>query len=572
MQPVTGGVARAAWRHVIILSGAIALAAAHSADAGSRTTQSRPNFLVIVADDLGYSDLGVMGSEIRTPNLDRLAADGLLLTAFHVTPTCSPTRAMLLTGVDTHPAGLGTMHGQWSPEQQGKPGYEGVLSDRVVTVATLLRDAGYHTYLSGKWHLGGQPGQYPTDRGFERSFGPISGGATHFSDLLPLFFPGRDTAKALFIEDGEPVVQLPERWFSTNGFTDKLIEQIESGRADGRPFLALATYTAPHWPLQAPDDFIDRYKGVYDDGWDALRERRMAALKRRGLVSAYTSAPARVPWAPAWADLDEATRAQQARVMEVYAAMVENLDHNVGRLLEYLAITGQLDNTLVLFFSDNGAEGNPVNRIIDDHGWVERTFDNRLENIGRVGSYVSTAPGWAQASSAPFRLFKSFPTQGGLQVPAIAHGPGVAGQRRSAAFVTVKDLAPTLLEMAGVEVPNGRYGGREVARIEGRSMTGLLAGRQARVHGDGDVMGWELFGRRALRRGDWKITWLYEPYGPGRWELFNLADDPAESRDLAAERPDMLGAMLAAWHAYAEGNGVILPESDAGYALEDDWR
>ena len=572
MQPVTGGVGRAAWRHVIILSGMVALAAAHSAEPGSRTTPSRPSFLLIVADDLGYSDLGVMGSEIRTPNLDRLATNGLLLTNFHVAPTCSPTRAMLLTGVDTHPAGLGTMHRQWSPEQQGQPGYEGVLSDRVVTVATLLRDAGYHTYLSGKWHLGREPGQYPTDRGFERSFGPISGGATHFSDQLPLFFPGRETARALFIEDGEPVEELPGAWFSTNGFTDRLIEQIDSGRADGRPFLALATYTAPHWPLQAPDDFIDRYRGVYDAGWDVLRAKRMAALKARGLVSAYTAAPGRVPWAPSWADLDQDSRAKHARVMEVYAAMVENLDHNVGRLLDYLATTGQLENTLVLFFSDNGAEGNPVNRIIDDHGWVERTFDNRLENIGRVGSYVSTAPGWAQASTSPFRLFKGFTTQGGIQVPAIAHGPGVAGGRRSNAFVTVKDVAPTLLELAGVALPDDRYRGRTVARIEGRSMTGLLSARQARVHGDSDVMGWELFGRRALRRGDWKITWLYEPYGAGRWELFNLASDPAEARDLAGERPDILGAMLAAWHAYSERNGVILPARDAGYALEDDWR
>lgn len=572
MQSVTGGVATAAWRQVIVLLGAVALAAPPCAGAESSRPQPRPNFLVIVADDLGYSDLGVMGSEIRTPNLDRLADDGLLLTAFHVSPTCSPTRAMLLTGVDAHPAGLGTMHGQWSPEQQGQPGYEGVLSDRVVTVATLLRDAGYHTYLSGKWHLGGQPGQYPTDRGFERSFGPIAGGASHFSDQLPLFFPGRDTARALFIEDGQPVEDLPAGWFSTNGFTDRLIEQIEGGRADGRPFFALATYTAPHWPLQAPDDFIDRYRGAYDDGWDALRERRVADLKRRGLVSAYTPAPGRVPWAPSWSDLDDATRMKEARVMEVYAAMVENLDHNVGRLLDYLDTTGQREQTLVLFFSDNGAEGNPVNRIIDDHGWVERSFDNRLENIGRVGSYVSTAPGWAQASSAPFRLFKGFPTQGGIQVPAIARGPGVAGGRRSAAFVTVKDVAPTLLELAGVTMPDGEYRGRKVARIEGRSMAGLLAGGQARVHGDSDVMAWELFGRRAVRRGDWKVTWLYEPYGPGRWQLFNLADDPAESRDLADERPDIMGAMLAAWHGYAERNGVILPAADSGYALEDDWR
>jgi arylsulfatase A-like enzyme len=537
----------------------------------------RPNFLVIVADDLGYSDLGVMGSEIRTPNLDALAARGLLLTDFHVTPTCSPTRAMLLTGVDPHPAGLGSMRGQASPEQDGQPGYEGVLSSGVVTVAELLGDAGYYTVMAGKWHLGSEPGQKPTERGFERAFGPVSGGSSHFSDQLAMFASSGPPGKALFLDDGKEVESLPDEWFSSTGYTDRIIAQLDDQRRDGRSFFAYAAYTAPHWPLQAPDAYIDRYVGMYDAGWDALRQQRQRALAERDLPGPDGTKPAeRLPFVPEWSALPAEARARATRTMEVYAAMIEHLDHEIGRLLAYLEANGELGSTLVLFFSDNGAEGNPVNRIIDDHDWVERTFDNRLDNIGRRGSYVFPGPGWAQASTAPFNLFKAFPTQGGLLAPAIVSGHGVqrTGDEngRRDAFVTVKDVTPTILDLAGVAHPGSRYRGRSVAPLEGRPMSDLLAGRATRVHGDEDVMAWELFGRRALRKGSWKAIWLYEPYGNGRWQLFDLATDPAEQRDLAGQRPDKLRELLAAWDEYVTSNGVILPAADAGYALEDDWR
>lgn len=539
---------------------------------GEKAAPGGPNFLVIVADDLGFSDIGFMGSEIRTPNLDALAAGGLVLTNFHVSATCSPTRAMLLTGVDAHPAGLGTMRGQAAPEQEGQPGYAGVLSRRVVTVATLLREAGYHTYLAGKWHLGDAEGMLPTDRGFERSFGPTAGGASHFSDQLSLFYPGRPPTRARFVEDGQDVAQLPEDYFSTDFFTSKLIEQIESGRDDGRPFLAFATYTAPHWPLQAPEDYIDRYAGVYDEGYDVLRERRVAALRARGIVPADTQTPGRLPWVAPWTRLGDEQRLIAARRMELLAAMVENLDHNIGRLVDYLRRTGQYRNTVILFFSDNGAEGNPVNRIVDDPEWVEREFDNRLQNMGRRHSYVFTGPGWAQASTAPFRYFKAFPAEGGIRTPAIVAGGGATLREGfDGAFVSVKDVAPTLLDLAGVAHPGEVYRGRGIAPLEGASMAPFLAGRAATVHDADHVMGWELFGRRALRRGDWKIVWLSPPYGQSRWQLFDLANDPAETTDLSDRNPQKLAELVAHWDAYAERNGVVLPATDSGYANEDPW-
>jgi arylsulfatase len=531
----------------------------------------RPNFLVIVADDLGYSDLGFVGSEIKTPNLDALAAEGLVMTHFYVSPACSPTRAMLLTGTDTHPAGLGTMAGEADENQEGQPGYEGVMSDRVVTIARLLLDAGYHTYLSGKWHLGTKEGMRPHERGFERSFTTLEGGASHFSDGLSLLFENSDNDKATYLKDGEKLDALPTDFFSSEDFTDQLIEQIREGSTDGRPFFAYAAYTAPHWPLQAPEDYIDRYAGIYDEGYDVLRVRRVTRLKAEGILPDDAETPPLVPWASPWDSLSDEQKRMEARKMELYAAMVENLDHHIGRLIDYLKMSGLYENTVVFFFSDNGAEGNPIHNMMDNRNWITETFDNSLGNMGRPGSYVYTGPGWAQASTGGFRFFKTFPSEGGIRVPAIAAGGAVEAVGRTDAFVSVKDVVPTLLDLSGVESPGLRYKGRDVASIEGESMVSLLLGRSDKVHESDYTMGWELFGRRAMVRGDWKLVWIDEPYGDGQWWLFNLASDPTESTDLSKDNPEKLEELLTAWDAYVAENGVILPASDTSYAIEDPW-
>ena len=515
---------------------------------------SQPNYLVIVADDLGPLDLGFLGSEIRTPNLDELARDGLVLSQFLVSPACSPTRAMLLSGMDAHPAGLGTMDGEAKDGQLGAPGYAGVLSENVETIATLLSRAGYHTSMAGKWHLGREEHLRPHRRGFERSFGVAGGGATHFADALALLPPEKH---AQYYLDGEPV-DLPDDFFTTEAYTDRLIEFIGEAADQGRPFFSFAAYTAPHWPLQAPDEWIDRYAGAYDDGYDALRERRFQAALDSGVVPESASAPPRNPFASAWDDLTPDEHAIAARTMEVYAAMVENLDHHIGRLVGSLRERGVLDDTVILFFSDNGPEGNPVGQLEGIGEWVSERFDNRLENIGRLDSYTWTGPGWAQASAAPFRLFKSFPTEGGVRVPAIVHGP-VARRGRSDAVVSVRDIAPTLLDLAGAPVP---------AAMSGRSMRAFLDGEADSVRSDDDTIGYELFGRRAVRQGRWKAAWIWPPYGPGAWELFDLERDPGEQHDLSVEAPERLAALITAWDAYVAENSVVLPDSDAGYAIE----
>lgn len=535
-----------------ILLIACALAGCASEPSRDAGPDARPNILVIVADDLGYLDLSVFGSEIRTPNIDRLARRGTLLTNFLVAPACSPTRAMLLSGASAHRAGLGTMAGEQGENQKGVPGYEGFLSDRVTTVATRLRDAGYLTCMAGKWHLGMGEGQGPSRRGFERSFALMPGGASHFDDAFRLV---EHPDPAPYRRDGKPVA-VPRGFFSTDAFTSALVEHTREAASIGKPFFAYAAYTAPHWPLHAPDAWIDRYLGVYDEGWDVLHARRLAAARRLGLVPPSTAAPRDYAFGVPWKDRTEDQRRRDARTMEVYAAMVEHLDHSIGTLLAALEQSGQLDDTVVMFFSDNGPEGNPVGRLAGIDEWVARRFDNSLPNIGRKNSYTWLRPEWARASVAPFRLFKTFPTQGGVRVPAVVSWPGRIRQGvRSDALATIRDVAPMALHLAGVS-----GGGDHLWRH--------LEGSASRVHADDHTVVWELFGRRAVQRANWKAVWIWPPYGTGRWNLYDLSTDPAEQDDLSARHPERLAELMTAWSAYAREQGVVLPTRDTGYALE----
>ena len=353
----------------------------------------QPNILLIVADDIGFSDLGAFGGEIRTPNLDDLARTGLQLTNFHAAATCGPTRAMLMTGLNPHEVGLGSFGSrlQNTPEVHGLPGYRGSLDEDAPMVSELIDASGYDTYMVGKWHIGRGPND-PGARGFDRSFSLMDGGASHYADATGVYL-----GSATYTEDGKEVEQLPEEFFSTTFYTDRLIEYIDADRGSGRPFFAYLGYTAPHWPLQAPDEWLERARGRYDAGWDAIREQRIARMRELGLLDAehtrYDS-----PSIPAWDELSDLAKRVEARRMEVYAAMVENLDHHIGRLLEYLETIGERENTVILFLSDNGPEGEELVEG-DRLYWIPSTFDNRYENMGRPGSHILLGRGWAQASA-----------------------------------------------------------------------------------------------------------------------------------------------------------------------------
>jgi arylsulfatase A-like enzyme len=523
----------------------------------------RPNFLVILADDLGFSDIGAFGGEIATPNLDALALRGLRLTDFHSAPACSPTRSMLLTGTDHHIAGIGTMAESLGPAHQGRPGYEGHLNERVVTLMELLREAGYLTLMSGKWHLGLTRETSPWARGFERSFTLLPGAANHYAEGPPFRDdPIQPRLRTIYMEDDRVVPQLPDGFYSSDGFTDRLLAYFDERRDQDRPFFAYLAFTAPHWPLQAPAELIARYHGRYDAGPEALRQERLRRVKAMGLCPPDAVPHPVVARGLDWSELTLDERRISARTMEVYAAMVERLDWNVGRVLQRLRETGELEDTVVMFLSDNGAEGALLEAVptfgprFMEH--ITRHYDNSLDNIGRANSFVWYGPRWAQAATAPSRLYKMFTTEGGIRVVAFLTYPDVARQAAiGAAFATVMDIMPTVLEFAGVAHPGRRWQGRDVAPMRGRSLVPYLDDESERVHADHEPTGWELFGRMAIRQGDWKAVRIPAPDGPGSWQLYDLSKDPGETKDLAADFPERLEALVVLWDAYVEETGAI---------------
>jgi arylsulfatase A-like enzyme len=558
----------ARWLFSVVLLGACG--APPGDQAPPTAADDRPNILLAVADDLAYTDIGAFGGEIATPNLDALAAAGVRLTQFYSAPTCSPTRSMLMSGSDNHLAGLGNMFEHLRANQQGHPGYEGHLNTRVVALPELLRNAGYHTYMAGKWHLGLDEETSPAARGFERSFALLQGGAGHLDDLA-LVGP----APAIYREDGE-LVQLPPEFYSSRFYSERIIEYLESRPDDGRPFFAYLAFTAPHWPLQAPDESIAKYAGRYDTGYDALQASRFARLQDLGLLAEGVQMVPRLPGEPAWEDLSVRERQIESRKMEIYAAMVDDLDHHLGTVLETLERRGELDDTFIFFASDNGPEGARFEIGSDAlNEWIAQCCDNSFENMGKADSYLWYGPNWARAGAAPFRMYKAFTTEGGIRVPAIVHYPKtVPAGTTYRGMATVMDVLPTILELAEIEHPQ-TYQGRDVLPLRGASMLPALTGARARVHDEDYVMGWEMWGRRAIRRGDWKIVWEpagipWEPRDPhvrvDSWRLYDLADDPSEQVDLAHEQPERLQALIAEWRAYAQETGVVLPDYGVGYA------
>ncbi|KAI9362564.1 alkaline-phosphatase-like protein [Zopfochytrium polystomum] len=549
---------------------------------------SRPNFLVIVADDLGFSDTQPFGGEIATPNLQRLAATAgaLRFTGFHTASACSPTRAMLMSGTDNHLAGLGQMAETINrvPAYQGHEGYEGVLNDRVAALPELLKDAGYYTVMSGKWHLGLTEESSPAARGFDKSFALLPGAGNHYA-YEPVVSNGEGpTIKMLpplYAENGRklPLDELPRPFYSSDVFATKLLQYLDEGDP-AQPFFAYLPFTAPHWPLQADEAYVAKYAGRYDAGPRALRLERLAALHRLGLVDAGVAAhPVTNVFGTAdWDALDAAGRARSARLMEIYAAMVEQMDSNIGRVLDWVERAGQLDNTFVIFMSDNGAEGALLEALPILGEQVQRAiaahYDNSYENLGRANSFAWYGPEWAQAGTAPSRMYKAWITEGGIRCPLLLSWPaGLAGKRRGGdhgsggvvhEFATVMDILPTFLDLAGARHPApGPYRGREkVLAPRGRSWLPFLTGEAAAIHDPNAATGWELFGQRAVRQGDWKAVFIPGPLGPDRWQLYNLKDDPAELEDRAEEEKERLDKLIELWALYVAETGTVLPSKE----------
>ena len=520
----------------------------------SNLTNDRPNILLIVADDLGYSDIGSFGGEIATPTLDALAQAGFQLTNFHVLPTCSPSRSVLLSGTDNHTAGLGTMGEFIGPELAGQPGYEGYLNFEVAALPEILSAAGYHTYIAGKWHLGHDSETSPFARGFDETFALIPGGGSHWSDRKPL----SPTQPMDYQRNGVLVDELPADFYSTRAYTDYMLDWIGENHEDGAPFFGYLSYTAPHDPLHAPQEYIDKYTGTYDGGWDVLRETRLQNLKDLGIINENAQASPRLPTVPAWEDLSPEHRAEEARNMEVYAAMVDYLDDEIGRVIDYLKEIDEYDNTMIIFLSDNGANGASFDAYPGQTQEYTGSFDNSLENRGLPNSLIEMGPGWAQASMAPSRMFKGFPSEGGIRAPLLIKLPGEmknAGQMDDS-FMHIRDLMPTILDLADIE-HSTEFNGREVEPMQGQSLLSYFAGEASEPYASAGEVGYELFGMKAQFDGDWKIIMLQEPFGTGDWQLYNVREDPGEINDLSAQYPEQRQALITLWEQYREDHNVL---------------
>lgn len=516
----------------------------------------RPNVLLIVADDLGYSDLGAFGSEIRTPNLDQLASESSVLTNFHTAPTCGPTRAMLMTGIDHHRVGMGANAAaiQRLVEYQNRRGYEGYLTKDAQTVAELLKQANYQTYMVGKWDLGADAESLPSARGFDRTFALAYSGASHFSDGMGNF---SFEAQALYFKNGQRQESLPDDFYSSRFYTDEMGSYIAESDTE-LPFFAYAAYTAPHWPLQVPDDWLDRYEGVYDAGWEATANARIERLGQ--IDSRFADAIFSLPrGADGWASLTAEERERQIRYMEIYAAMVEYLDQEIGRLIAIAESQSGDRPLMVIFMSDNGPEGNNIGAIGDNADWLPQNFDMSVQAIGQPGSYSWTGPGWAQVSATPLNLYKSYVTEGGIRTPAMIRYGNETG--RSDALVSVKDIPATILDLAGIARPTTQD---QFVAMEGKSLAPLLAGEAESVHAE-IPQGWELYGNRAVIVGDWKASLTWPPEGNGEWRLFNLALDPGETSDLSTTEPERLQMLIEAWTTYRDENGIFAFDRDLGY-------
>ncbi|WP_223506085.1 arylsulfatase [Pseudomonas sp. GL-RE-29] len=512
----------------------------------------RPNIVVLVADDWGYSDVGAFGSEIATPNIDTLAREGVRFSDFHVTASCSPTRSMLLTGVDNHRNGVGNMPETMPDEHLGKPGYSGVLNDNAITVASLLRDSGYNTYITGKWHLGKTPDTLPNNRGFERSFIQADSGSDNWEErpYAPLY------DKAAWFENGQPA-HLPKDYYSSTFIVDKAMDYIAADRQDGKPFFAYLGFQANHVPIQAPKDIIDKYRGRYDQGWTALRQARRDRAVELGLIPAGAGLQTMASTAD-WNALDEHEKRYEARRMEVYAGMAETMDQQIGRFIAHLKATGEYDNTVFVFLSDNGSEPTDPYAIPAIRLWLEMNYTRELDRLGSKGAFTSIGPSWASAAASPFGGYKFFAGEGGLRTPLIVAGvPGIQSNHIAKTFTHVTDIVPTLLEVAGVPAHNGEYQGRAVEPLIGSSLMPVLQGTAERVHPEDQAIGYELSGSAALFKGDYKLVKSLKPVGNEQWHLYNIVTDPGETIDLQAQMPERFQRMQADYAEYARVNGVL---------------
>ena len=532
----------------LILSPALQLTAA--AQTADTPVPGKPNMVIMLVDDAALMDFGVYGGEARTPNIDALAARGAMFTQYRTSPLCSPSRAMLLTGMDNHLTGIATIPEVLPEQHVGQPGYSMSLEPGVLTLAERLQPAGYQTLMTGKWHMGSGDGDLPSDHGFDRSFALDASGADNWEDksYMPYYHD------APWYEDGKAAA-LPDDFYSSKFIVDQMISYLDEADAD-QPFMAFLGFQAIHIPVQAPPEYTANYDGVYDDGWHVLRDARHQRAISLGLVAPGAALAPMPDGSRNWDDLSDDDRAVYTARMQVNAGMLEAMDHHIGRLIAHLEQTGQYDNTVFVITSDNGPEHNRGDNDSRLAFWMRwNGYHVDLEGVGERGSWGFIGPEWANAAASPGALFKFYMAEGGIRAPLIMSGPGIAPQRVDAMSL-VSDVAPTLLEMSGADIEP-----TDGMMMTGRSLVPVLRGETDHVYGADEPIGMEVSGNSALYKGDYKITRHVPPRGDASWQLYNMVEDPGETRDLSDTLPEKKAELLADYAAYAARVGVLeMPE------------
>ncbi|MEM7383471.1 MAG: arylsulfatase [Verrucomicrobiota bacterium] len=514
----------------------------------------RPNMVVILVDDMGFSDIGCYGGEIATPNIDRLAQEGIRFKQFYNTGRCCPTRASLLTGLHPHQAGIGHMtETPVAPSPLSDDPYQGYLNDRCVTLAQVLKKAGYHTLMTGKWHLGLHRREcWPLQRGFDRYFGILSGASDYFNP---------DGERGLTLMN-EPV-KAGKDFYVTDAFTEQACDFIDAAHAEDKdkPFFLYLAYTAPHWPLEAKPEDLAKYEGAYGEGWKAVSKKRLERQKAMGLIDPdWTPAPHE---GPDWDSLTDEERKLSDLRMAAYAGCVDSIDQNIGRLIERLKTNGQFENTILFFMTDNGAcqEFNILGK------GTEEEIRDHSKTRGTAGPTCGRA--WANVSNTPFRLYKHFLHEGGMATPLVVHWPAGIPKEKHGGFIEnfgyLPDFMPTCLELAGADYP-AESDGHPVTPHAGTSLVPLIVGKDEAVHRS--PVFWEHEGNRAMRDGKWKLVWAKE----GPWELFDLEKDRTEMDDLTQAMPQRAERMIRTWNSWARRTGVQFQTSFSYYKMINRFR
>lgn len=516
------------------------------------SVSNRPNIVLVVVDDAALMDLGAYGGEASTPNIDALAARGAMFRQYRTSPLCSPTRAMLLTGLDNHLTGVATIPEVLPKEQLGEPGYTMSLEPNVLTIADRLRANGYYTFMAGKWHLGETKEELPQAHGFDRSFSLAASGADNWEEkaYIPYY---QDDA---WYENGEKA-HLPEDFYSSQFIVDTAIDYLEQNSTN-KPFFAYLPFQAVHIPVQAPREFIDKYQGRYDAGWHVLREKRHERAKALGLIHRDAALANLPPDLRDWESLSKQDQQLYADRMEVNAAMLDAMDHHFGRFVAHLQTTARYENTIFVITSDNGPEPSRGDESITTRLSISLSgYRITGEDVGGPRSWGFIGPEWASAAATPGAWFKFYATEGGVRAPLIMAGPNTSPMQLDAPAM-VSDVTPTLLDWVGVSASH-----TEAREMTGRSLLPVLMGEVDSVYGPDEVRAIEVSGNTALYKGDFKITRSMLPVGDGKWRLFNLSLDPGETTDLSKQQPAKLQELLDSYDVYAKKMGVL--EMPKGY-------